>query len=46
MTIRIGDEEFVLEQGEAVKFDASVDHAIRPADDAEFLVALVPKRTR
>jgi len=44
MAVTVRSEEFVLEEGQAVKFNAAFEHCVRYLDDSEFLVLLLPKR--
>lgn len=43
--IKIGDAEHQLHSGEALKFNAGIEHTVRPIKEARFLVALIPTGT-
>ena len=43
---QIGDREFELDAGQAIRFGADLEHKASYQEDTRYIVVLVPKRTR
>lgn len=46
LVVRIQGQQYELKAGQAIRFDAGLEHVSSFAEETEYIVVLVPKRTR